>query len=331
MTVHHHPHWPQKIHLGVWYCNLDHPNDALFTTVEGFRAHYETNHPAIYADDRRMKSHIRRDRKRGQRDEHFCPLCENRYDYRSASLSHSGLLEHIREHLRCLAMFSLPFVDLNAVPESPDVIPDDYPTLSSISNNRCAPFRENNSVGSFVWGEQTYNIPEMPIDPTMSVNTATMGLLREQMEKKIALAMCEEDQVLPRLRHILDTEAFPLEERETLHEGPAGGSRPISIAAPADQAQQTGVRQGRGVQGRYAPQSPPGPGCVKQPGGGRGQLPPTVTSPVQLANAQASGAGRGRGNAAENTLESPASQQQRMTATQEQWETLHQGMQARFV
>lgn len=105
--------------------------------------------------------------------------------------------------------------------------------------------------------------------------------------------------------------------------GPAGGSEPIPIPAAANQAQQSGVGRGRGV-----PQSPPAHGYAQQLGGGRGQLSPTKTSPFQLANAQASGAGRGRGNAANSTIspQLPASQQQRMIATQEQWGTLHEGM-----
>ena len=164
MTEHHHPSWPQKIHLGVWYCNLGHPKDVLFTNVEGFRAHYETKHPEIYANDRQMKAHIRRDRKPGQRDEHFCPLCENQYDRWATFLSYPGLLQHIREHLRYLAMFSLPFVESTTLLESPDVISDACSSLSLISNNDCASPRGNDSVDSFVWGEQTYNIVETPIE-----------------------------------------------------------------------------------------------------------------------------------------------------------------------
>lgn len=116
--------------------------------------------------------------------------------------------------------------------------------------------------------------------------------------------------------------------------GPAGGSRPISIPAATNPAQQPGVGRGRGIQGPGLPQSPPASGYAQQLGGGRGQLSPTGTSPLQLADAQVSGAGRGRGNTANNAISGnpklPASQQQRMIATQEQWGTLHEGTLARL-
>jgi hypothetical protein len=204
MVTQHHSQWLQKIHLGVYYCDLGHTADLIFANVEQFRAHFLTEHREAHDDDRRMKAYIRRNRKPGEREEHVCPLCERRIDDHVEPPSHYGLLAHICHHLRYLAMFSLPYIASDAASNATS---DADSTQAIIDDEGVDENSLDGSLDSFHKGEQDYYFQEREESAESQeppTDIATANTLREQLESKMARFVGIEDLVLRHFQTTLD-------------------------------------------------------------------------------------------------------------------------------
>ena len=110
MRAFHGEDWPQRIHMTTWFCDLGHSAPLEFTNETSFREHLSIEHESI--DKPRGNALLRRNRGLGCREQTICPLCERTPADVLFKLRDSDklilLYQHISEHLKALAFFSLP-------------------------------------------------------------------------------------------------------------------------------------------------------------------------------------------------------------------------------
>ncbi|KAJ4223422.1 hypothetical protein NW759_006056 [Fusarium solani] len=101
--------WPQRVHMITWYCDREH--DRLkFKSESKLQKHLNHDHTSL--SEAYVNALVRRNWGFGCREAHVCPLCESTpsnivplmNDKDKATL----LFRHIGDHLKALALFSLP-------------------------------------------------------------------------------------------------------------------------------------------------------------------------------------------------------------------------------
>ncbi|KAI8724178.1 hypothetical protein NCS52_00275500 [Fusarium sp. LHS14.1] len=109
--------WPQKVHMATWYCDRDHDRMEYKGESE-LRKHLVNDHGSV--SNAHVDALVRRNWGVGCREAHVCPLCESKSSNIIPSMNdedkESLLLRHIGDHLKALALFSLP--SLNTDPDS---------------------------------------------------------------------------------------------------------------------------------------------------------------------------------------------------------------------
>ncbi|KAL2692427.1 hypothetical protein Neosp_002836 [[Neocosmospora] mangrovei] len=106
--------WSQKVHMTTWYCDREHDR-IEFKSESELRKHLVQNHGSL--SDAHVNALVRRNWGVGDREAHVCPLCESTptnivplmNDNDKASL----LFRHIGDHLKALALFSLPSLNID--------------------------------------------------------------------------------------------------------------------------------------------------------------------------------------------------------------------------
>lgn len=236
--------WPEEIHLGVWYCDVDHPRSELFSNDVEFRAHMEDVHSE---GPENINMYVRRRRMQVERAAGVCPLCETSPTAPGGSplKTRTELLGHIVSHLRSLALLSLPvssediklYVD-SEYPQSTN------PSVVSALAEQPVERKEIDDLEPIQYGDQTYNFQsdeqdhdlpaltsnEQDLEPPPVADDVLDGLFRHYRDMKMEHWPLSQHDPFRQLR-----DDFP-NNHSTRHSGEAQGqmSPMKSVSQAAD-------------------------------------------------------------------------------------------------
>jgi len=137
MQTRHSQNWSEKIHTERWYCDdADHPKPQEFDEKTTFVNHLKTEHGRNLTQSQ-IQGRIRRNRQMATRGSLVCPLCDcvpQDFEKRIRKSSYK-LWEHIADHLKSLAFFSLSYLgndpeDTSSIPDSSKTSSKDDPRIS---------------------------------------------------------------------------------------------------------------------------------------------------------------------------------------------------------
>lgn len=101
--------WPQKVHMVTWYCDREH-HRLEFKSESELQKHLNHDHTSLR--EAHVNALVRRNWGVGCREGYVCPLCEstpsNIVPLMNEKDKASLLSRHIGDHLKALALFSLP-------------------------------------------------------------------------------------------------------------------------------------------------------------------------------------------------------------------------------
>ncbi|OAA74310.1 hypothetical protein LEL_07891 [Akanthomyces lecanii RCEF 1005] len=101
--------WPRRVHMTRWHCDRNHERKE-FKSEDELRNHLINEHACL--SDAHVSALIRRNWGIGCRDAHACPLCETTPSKIVPLMNEEDkafyLFQHIGNHLKALALFSLP-------------------------------------------------------------------------------------------------------------------------------------------------------------------------------------------------------------------------------
>ncbi|RSL39146.1 hypothetical protein CEP53_014279 [Fusarium sp. AF-6] len=159
--------WPQRVHMVTWYCDRDH--DRLeFKSESELQKHLVDGHESL--SSAHVNALVRRNWGVGCRDAHVCPLCESTpssivpmmNDEDNTSL----LFRHIGNHIKSLALFSLP--SLNTDPASDEqesssgaqLPTNDHSKAGSSENNQIVAQVDDNLEGSLNFNDDPHSFED---------------------------------------------------------------------------------------------------------------------------------------------------------------------------
>ncbi|RSM08145.1 hypothetical protein CEP52_004871 [Fusarium oligoseptatum] len=109
--------WTQKVHMRTWYCDREHER-LEFKRESELQKHLSHDHGSL--SEAHVSALVRRNWGVGCREAHVCPLCESTPNNIVPLMNDKDkatiLFRHIGDHLKSLALFSLP--SLNTGPAS---------------------------------------------------------------------------------------------------------------------------------------------------------------------------------------------------------------------
>ena len=139
----HSMNWSEKIHTDRWYCDVGHPKLLEFDEKTAFFNHLKSDHGTKLTRSQ-LQGRLRRNRWIATRDPYVCPLCDyvpRDTERRIGEIPNQFLWEHVAEHLKSLAFFSLSYLtndgeDGVSIPDSSKVSDKDDLRISrdSLSN-----------------------------------------------------------------------------------------------------------------------------------------------------------------------------------------------------
>jgi hypothetical protein len=113
MESFHHMDWSQRVHMMTWTCDIGHETQLEFKSEDEFRKHFGEQHSAL--NGLRVNALARRNRGLGSREPLVCPMCETIPGEvtrtSSKGIKIQNFHNHIADHLKSLAFFSLPSPD----------------------------------------------------------------------------------------------------------------------------------------------------------------------------------------------------------------------------
>ena len=114
MQTRHTLDWAQKVHTARWYCDVDHENFPEFDDQFSFKEHLRTEHGDRLSNSQ-QSGRARRNLMTTARHPFVCPLCDcvpNEIQTRLQEKPYQLLAEHIAQHIKSIAFYSLSYLDL---------------------------------------------------------------------------------------------------------------------------------------------------------------------------------------------------------------------------
>ncbi|RSL82939.1 hypothetical protein CDV31_016888 [Fusarium ambrosium] len=171
--------WPQTLHMATWYCDRGHER-VEFKSESELQNHLADHHESL--SDAHVNALVRRNWGVGCREANVCPLCEstpsNIVPLMNDKDNASVLFRHLGDHLKALALFSLP--SLNTGPASGGQksssgaqLPTNYDTKAHSSGNNLAVAQfDKDPDGSLTFDDD----PRIPADTIGSEATMNKEL-----------------------------------------------------------------------------------------------------------------------------------------------------------
>lgn len=212
--------WPQKVHMTTWYCDREHER-MEFKSESELRKHLVHDHESL--SDAHVNALVRRNWGLGEREAHVCPLCESAptsivplmNDNDKASL----LFRHIGDHLKALALFSLP--SLNTDPASDQQNSSSGAQLPTNDDSKADFARKNQAVaqsdknleGSLTFDDDPHDMVDA-VGSEATINTEHISGVPSGLDATLEWKFASSEQEAPELDPVLENLRIGHQEKE---------------------------------------------------------------------------------------------------------------------